>query len=133
VQATIAVVRKPDRLVERLVVNVVQPTSSDRARLNGSCESAGNQAGNELAAVLASSGTRERAVLAFQEAAGVDHDGGEKLALALGETETGERVHTAFAHAVEDWISRVFVHHRKSSIMRGCGRERPPLPRDATT
>jgi hypothetical protein len=133
VQATIAVVRKPDCLIERLVVNVVQAPSSHESRHNGSGESKRYEAGNELPAVLAASSTRERAVLAFQEAAGVDHDCDEEIALALGETELGEGVHAPFAHAVECRIARVFVHHRKSSMMRGCGRERPPLPRDATT
>ena len=85
----------PDRLVERLVVNVVQAPSSDGSRLDGSGESARDQAGNELSAVLAASGTRERAVLAFQEAAGVDHDGDKELTLALGEAEAGEGVHAA--------------------------------------
>ena len=54
-QAAIAVVRKLDRFVERLVVNVVQPPSPEGSRLNGSGESARDQAGNELAAVLAAS------------------------------------------------------------------------------
>jgi hypothetical protein len=133
VLAAIAVIWKPNRLVERLVVHVVQAPSPDGSRLNGSGESARDQAGHELAAVLAANGACVRAVLPLQETAGVDHDGGEELALALGEAEPGKGVHASFAHAVECRIARVFVHQRKSSMMRGCGRERPPLPRDATT
>ena len=42
-----------------------------------------DEAGHELAAVLAARGAGERAVLPLQEAAGVDHDGHEELALPL--------------------------------------------------
>ena len=49
--AAIAVVRKLDRFVQRLVVNVVQAPSSRRSRLDGSGESARDQAGNEVTAV----------------------------------------------------------------------------------
>lgn len=115
------------------MVNVVQAPSPDGSGHNGAGESARDQAGNELPAVLAASGARERAVLAFQEAAGVNHDSDEELTLPLGEAEAGEGVHAPFAHAVECWNAWVLVHHRKSSMMRGCGRERPPLPRDPTT
>ena len=82
-QAAIAVVPKLDRFLQRLVVNVVQAPSSHRSRLDGSGEAARDQAGNELPAVLAANGARERAVLALQEAAGVDHDSDEELAMAL--------------------------------------------------
>jgi hypothetical protein len=47
------VVRLPDGLIQRLVVNVVETPSADRSWLDGSGESARNQAGDELAAVLA--------------------------------------------------------------------------------
>ena len=49
-----------------------------------------------MKAILAASGTPERAVLSFQEAAGVDHEGEEELALALGEAEPGEGCSRAF-------------------------------------
>jgi hypothetical protein len=84
------------------VVDVVQASSSDGAWHNGTGKSTRDEAGNELPAVLAASGTRERAVLALQEAAGVDHDGDKELALALGEAELRECVHAAFAYAVDD-------------------------------
>jgi hypothetical protein len=102
VQTAIAIIREPDRFVQRLVVNVVQAPASDGSRHNATGESTRDKAGNELPAVLTASGTRERAVLALQEAAGVDHDGDEELALALGEAELREGVHAAFAYAVED-------------------------------
>jgi hypothetical protein len=63
----------------------------------------------------------------------VDHDGDEELALAWGEAELREGGHAPFAPAVEYPIARVFMLHRKSSMMRGCGRERPPPLRDPTT
>ena len=52
-KTTIAVVRLANRFVHRLVVDVVQPTTSDRPWFDGSCESAGHQSGHELPAVLA--------------------------------------------------------------------------------
>ena len=86
-QTAIAVVRLPDGLVERLVVNVVETPSPDGSWLDGSGESAGDQAGDEFAAVLATRRAGERAVLPFQEAPGVDHDRHEELTLPLREAE----------------------------------------------
>jgi hypothetical protein len=115
------------------VVNVVQASSPDGSRLNGSGETARDEAGDELATLPAAGRARKGAVLSLEEAAGVHHDRHEELALALREAEARESIHAALADAVEGWIARVSVHHRKSSMMRGCGRGRPPPPRDATT
>ena len=90
VQTAIAVVRLPDRLVERLVVNVVETPSPDRSWLDGSGESASHQAGDEFAAVLAARRAGERAVLPFQEAPGVDHDRHEELTLPLRQAELAQ-------------------------------------------
>ena len=74
-------------------MDVVQTSSSDRPWFDGSGESAGHQAGHELAAVLAARRAGERAVLPFQKAPGVDHDGHEELTLPLREADRrGERI-----------------------------------------
>jgi hypothetical protein len=78
-------------------------------------------------------GAGEPAVLSFQEAPGVDHDGHEELTLPLREAEITEGTHPAHADAVERRVPRVFVRHRNSSTTRGCGWERPLPPRDPTT
>ncbi len=62
-QSTIAVVWLADRLVERLVVNVVETPTADGSWLDGSGESARGQPGGARAAVLAARGSSERAVL----------------------------------------------------------------------
>jgi len=124
----------PDGLVERLVVNVVETPSPDGSWLDGSGESASDQAGDKFAAVLATRRTGERTVLPFQEAPGVDHDRHEELTLPLREADDiPEAHHPADAYAVERRAVRVFVRHRNSSTTRGCGAERPPPPRDPTT
>ena len=61
-ETAITVVRLADGLVEGLVVNVVETPSSDGSWLDGSCESARNQAGDEFTAVLATRRAGERAV-----------------------------------------------------------------------
>ena len=53
-------------------------------------ESARDQAGDEFAAVLPTRRAGERAVLPFQEAPGVDHDGHEELTLPSREAEVSE-------------------------------------------
>ena len=80
-QTPIPVVGLADRFVERLVVDVVQPSSPNRSRLDGTGESARHETGHELAAVLAAHRAGEGAVLPLQEAAGVDHHGHEELPL----------------------------------------------------
>src|SRR5712691_606891 len=127
-------VRLPDGLVEWLVVNVVETPSPDGTWLDRSGESAIDQAGDEVAAVLATRCAGERAVLPFQEAPGVDHDRHEELTLPLREADDiPEPHHPADADAVERRVVRVLVRHRNSSMTRGCGAERPPPPRDPTT
>jgi hypothetical protein len=133
VETAIAVVRLPDGFVERLVVNVVETPSPNRSWLDGSGESASDQAGHELAAVLAACRTGERAVLPLQKASGVDHDSHEELALSQRQAVLTEGGDAADADAVEGPVGRVFVRHRNSSTTRGCGAERPPPPRDPTT
>ena len=132
-KTTIAVVRLANRFVDRLVVDVVQPTTSDRPWFDGSCESAGHQSGHELPAVLAAHRTGELAVLALQKASRVDHDGHEELTLTQRQAVLAQSGHAADADAVEGSVRRVFVRHRNSSIPRGRGPERPPPPREATT
>ena len=66
-QTAIAVVRLPDSLVQRLVVNVVETPAPHGSWLDGSRESAGDQAGDKFAAVLATRRPAECAVLPFQE------------------------------------------------------------------
>jgi len=73
----------PDRLVERLMVDVVQATASDGPGLDCSDEPAGDQPGHEFAAVVTAHSTGELAVLPLQKTSGVDHDGDEELAFAL--------------------------------------------------
>ena len=77
----IPVVRLADRFVERLVVDVVQPSSPDRSRFDGTGEAARHETGHELTAVLPADRAGEGAVLPLQEAAGVDHHGHEELPL----------------------------------------------------
>jgi hypothetical protein len=132
-KATVAIVRLPDRLVERLMVDVVQAPSSDGPGLDGSDESAGDQPGHEFSAVLTAHRTGELAILPLQKTSGVDHDGDEELALALRQTVVAQSGHSADADAVQRSVGRVVVRHRNSSIPRGCGPERPPRPREATT
>ena len=133
-QPPIPVVGLADRFVERFVVDVVQPSSPDRSRFDGACESARHETGHELAAVLSAHGPGEGAVLPLQEAAGVDHHGHEELPLPLGEAEAAQGVHAGLGDTVVDVVGRVFVRHRNSSIPRGCGPDRPPpLPREPTT
>ncbi len=64
-QAAIAVVRKPDRLIKGLVVNVVEASSANGSGCDCSCESTGDQAGDEFATILAARRACERAVLAL--------------------------------------------------------------------
>ena len=93
-KTAIAVVRLPNRLVERLVVDVVQAPTSDGPWLDGSRESAGHQSGHELPAVLAAHRTGELAVLPLQKASGVDHDGHEELTLPLASSRSRARAVT---------------------------------------
>ena len=123
----------PDGLVERLVVHVVETPSPDRSWLDGSGESASHEARDEFAAVLAARRAGERAVLPFEEAPGVDHDRHEELTLPLREAELPKACDAARIDAIERRVVRVFVRHRNSSMTRGCGAERPPPPREATT
>ena len=101
--------------------------------VSGSGESASNEAGDKIAAVLAARRGGERAVLPFEEAPGVDHHGHEELTLPLREAELPKACDPAHVDAIEPRIVRVFVRHRNSSMTRGCGPERPPPPREATT
>ena len=82
-KTTVAVVRLADRFVERLVVDVVQASTSDGPWLDGSRESAGHQSGHELTAVLAARRAGELAVLPLQKTSRVDHDGHQELTLPL--------------------------------------------------
>ena len=66
-KTTVPVVRLANRLVERLVVDVVQAPTSDRPWLDGSRESAGHQPGHELPAVLAAHRAGELAGTAAPE------------------------------------------------------------------
>ena len=61
-KTTVPVVRLANRFVERLVVDVVQASTSDGPWLDGSRESAGHQPGHELPAVLAAHRAGELAV-----------------------------------------------------------------------
>jgi hypothetical protein len=83
----IPVVGLADRFVERLVVDVIEPSSSHRPRLDGARESPGQEPSDELPAVLASDSAAEGAVLPLQKAARVDHHGHEELPLPLREAE----------------------------------------------
>ena len=132
-KTTVAVVRLPNRFVERLVVDMVQAPTSDGPWLDGSGESAGHQPGHELTAVLAAHGTGELAVLPLQKTSGVDHDRHQELTLPQRQAGLAKGGHSADADAVEGPVGRVFVRHRNSSIPRGRGPERPPPPREATT
>jgi len=122
----------PDGLAEGFVVNVIEASSADGSRFDGSGESASHQASDELAAVLPASCGGERAVLSFQKAPGVDHHRHEELTLPSSKAERSEADHTADRDAVEHRIVRVFVRNKNSSMTRGCGPERPPPPREAT-
>ena len=116
------------------MVDVVEAPSPDGPWLDGSRESAGHQAGDELAAVLAARRAGERAVLPFQKAPGVDHHGHEELTLPLREAEVrAGRSRGSMLTLSNVAVVRVFVRHRNSSMTRGCGAERPPPPRDPTT
>ena len=81
------VVRLADGFVERLVVDVVDPTAAHAAVCDRRGIAAGDQSGHEIAAVLPAGDTRERAVLALQKAAGVRHDGHQEAGLTLGQAE----------------------------------------------
>ena len=80
-KTTVPIVRLANRLVERLVVDVVQASTSDGPWFDGSRESAGHQPGHELPAVLAAHRAGELAVLALQKTSGVDHDGHKETTL----------------------------------------------------
>ena len=80
-QTPIAIIRNPNRFVERLVVKVVEAPSPNRSGLDRPGESAGDQAGDEFAPVMAADCAREHTALAFQEAPRVDHNGHEELTL----------------------------------------------------
>jgi hypothetical protein len=81
-KTTVPVVRLANRLVERLVVDVVQASTSDRPWFDGSRESAGHQPCHELPAVLPARRAGELAVLALEKTPGVDHDGHKETTLA---------------------------------------------------
>jgi hypothetical protein len=65
--------------------------------------------------------------------AAMDHDGHEELALSLDQAIVAQGGHASNADAVESPVGRILMRHRNSSIPRGRGPERPPLPREATT
>jgi hypothetical protein len=132
-KTTIAIVRLANRFVQRFVVDVIQASTPDGPRLDGSRQSSGHQAGHELPAVLAAYRVGEVAVLPLQKTAGVDHDGHEELALSPRQAVIAQSGHAADADAVEGPVRRVFVRHRNSSMPRGRGPDRLPLPREATT
>ena len=115
------------------MVDLVQATPSDGPGLERSDESAGDEPGHEFAAVLAAHSPGELAVLSLQKTSRVDHDGDEELSLALRQAGVSKSGNSADADAVERSVGRVFVGHRKSSIRRGCGPDRPPRPAEATT
>jgi hypothetical protein len=58
------------KILERLVVDVIDPTAADASVCDRRGIAAGNQPGNEIAAVLPKGDTRERAVLTLKKAAG---------------------------------------------------------------
>jgi hypothetical protein len=132
-QPPVSVVGLADRFVQRLVVNVVQPPSPNRSRLDDTDESSARETRHELAAILAAHCAGEGAVLPLQEAAGVDHHGHQELALPLRETKRAEDIDARSGDAVVEVVRRVFVAHRNSSIPRGCGPDRPRPPLDPRT
>ena len=132
-QPSIPVVGLADGLVQRPVVNVVEPSAAHRSGLDGTGEPARHESADEVAAVLAAHGAGERAVLPFKEAAGVDHDGHQELALPLGEAKARECLHPLLRDAVQGAVDRILARHRNSSAPRGRGTDRPPPPRDPTT
>src|SRR5207244_10412813 len=96
-----AVVGLANCVVERLVVNVVQPAAPDRPWLDGSRESPSHEPGHELPTVLAAHGIGELAVLPLQKTSRVDHDGHEELALPQRQAVLAQSEHAADADAVE--------------------------------
>ena len=60
-EASVPVVVLANRFVERLVVDVVQPSASRRSRLDGRANPRVDKAGDKLAAVLAARSAREGA------------------------------------------------------------------------
>ena len=95
---------------------MAEAPSPNRSGLDRPGESAGDQTADELATVLAADGTREGAVLALQEASGVDHDGHEEPPLPLGETKASEGM--ALADAVEGELiaARQTMHSRSAKL-----------------
>src|SRR5690606_32277151 len=114
-----AIVRLADRFVERLVVDVEQPSSPDRPGFDGPSKAARHEPGHERTTVLSAYCARERAVLALQEAAGMDHHGDEERPLSFGEAEGAQGIHAGLGDTVIDVAGRVFVLHKNSSIPRG--------------
>ena len=127
-QAAVPVVGLADRFVERLVVDVVQPSASYPSWFDDTDEATRHQTRHERAAVLAAYRPGERAVLPFEEEARVDHDGHQKPPLTLGEPEAGERRDARRGDAVRDIGEGEFACHRNSSIPRRRGPDRPPPP-----
>jgi hypothetical protein len=93
-KATVAVVGLANCFVERSMVDVVQPPTSDGPWLDGSRESAVHQSGHELTTVLAANRSSELAVLALQKTSRVDHDGHEELTLSQRQAVLGQSGHS---------------------------------------
>ena len=84
------VVRLADGLVERLVLDVIQPAAVERAGRDRRRVAAVDELGEKVVRLLTVREARERAVLPFEEHAGEDQHVHQEPRLTLGEAEPHE-------------------------------------------
>jgi hypothetical protein len=119
------IIRLTDGLVERLVLDVVQPAAVQRARGDRRSVAGRDELGEEVMCLLAVRDAGEQPVLPFDEHAGEDEHMHQKPRLTLGKPEPHEGADPRGTDAVAE-ARRDGLHHMKSSATRGSN-PRPPL------
>ena len=125
-----AIIRLADGLVERLVLDVIEPAAVERARRDRRGVPVSDELGEKVVRLLAVRETGERAVLPFEKHAGEDEHVDEKPRLADREAQIHQRLDAtradAFLPRLLDSFSVVFG---KQQIVRlGLRRGRPARP-----
>ena len=123
-QLAVPVVGVVNRLVERLVVQVVQAAAMERPGCDGPGVAADHEPVEEVVRLLAVGDAGEGAVLPLQKDAAVDEDQGEKPRLARAEPEQLDAVDPLLVGAVTQAVP-AGVGHTKSAARSG-SRALPP-------
>src|SRR5436309_768550 len=126
-----AVIWLADGLVERLVLDVIQPAAVKSTRGERRGVAGRDELRQKVVRLLPVCQASERPVLPFEEHPGEDQHMDQKPCLALGEPPSHEGADSRRTDAVTE-ANRDGLHHRNSSATRGSNARpplRPPPPR----